>query len=128
MCLWIVLMWLSRIAEVDLNTRRIPTSSLWPAIAATLAFTGAQPTVGLAALVTAAPYAVAAAAGLCGGGDVKLAFVLGGLLADVAAGLLVVLLAAVLGLAAHVVTRRRDGLPHAPALVAATVCVLASGG
>ncbi|MFW0794586.1 prepilin peptidase [Gordonia sp. CPCC 205515] len=127
MSLWIVLVWLSRITVGDLHTRRIPTPLLWPGIVATLAMTPIHPAIGLAALTAALPYLAAAFAGLGGGGDVKLAFVLGGLLGDAATGLVMVLLAAVFGVLAHAALRRRGPLPHAPALVAATVCLLPLG-
>ncbi|MGV9711162.1 prepilin peptidase [Gordonia sp. NPDC003424] len=128
MVVWVVLLWLCRITVGDLRTRRIPTALVWPGIVATVGMATTHPMVGLTATVAAVPYLVAALAGLCGGGDAKLAFVLGGLVADVATALLVVFLASIIGFAAHAGLRTRDALPHAPALFGATVCLLLSGG
>lgn len=127
MFLWFVLVWLARITVGDLDTRRIPTPLVWPGIAATLAMTPSHPGVGLAAIVAAMPYLLAVVAGLGGGGDVKLAFVLGGLLGGAAIALVMVLFAALVGAFTHAALRHRAALPHAPALVAATVCLLPTG-
>ena len=54
----------------------------------------------------------------------KLAFAVGGVVADPATGLLVVLLAAVTALVGHGRARSGAGRPHAPALAGATLCAL----
>ncbi|AZG44266.1 prepilin peptidase [Gordonia insulae] len=123
----VVLIWLAVIAAVDSRTGRIPTPLVWPGAVAPLVVGVAEPSVALAAVVTACPYAIATLVRLCGGGDVKLAFAIGGLLADPGLGLLVVVFAAVV----DVVGRGRrevsssGGRPHARALVGAAVCGLA---
>lgn len=127
MCTWLVLVWLARIVVGDLATLRIPTALLWPGVAAVVANSLVHPAIAVGAVVGATPYLVAALAGISGGGDVKLAFVLGGLIADPLTGLVMILLASSAGVAAHAVLRRRTPLPHAPALVAAAVCLLAVG-
>ena len=63
-------------------------------------------------------------AGGMGLGDVKLALVVGGLTADWATGMLVVLLAALLSAIAALVARS-SSLPHGPALVGASALLLA---
>ena len=67
------------------------------------------------ALVAALPYVVAGLLGHSGGGDLKLAFVVGGLSADPATALLVVGLAQLVALVGFVTERRRLR-PHGPAL------------
>ncbi|MEE4022944.1 prepilin peptidase [Gordonia sp. PKS22-38] len=122
---FIVLVWLSGIAVHDRRTGRIPNSAVWPGVLAPVAMAAHDPAILASAGVAAVPYVVAAVAGLGGGGDIKLAFALGGLLADPAVALLVILLAAILGAAGHALARSRGPRPHAPALVAAAICGLA---
>ncbi len=126
MSVCVLSLWLGVIAVTDHRTGRIPTPLVWPGVVATLVSSGAHLTVLLAAAVAATPYLLAALAGLGGGGDIKLAFAGGGLVADPFAALLVVFVAAVAGLATH--SRRSSAArsrPHAPALVAAVMCILA---
>ncbi|MYR05729.1 prepilin peptidase [Gordonia sp. SID5947] len=122
---FLVLTWLAVMVVGDLRSGRISTAMLWPGIAATLAMSVGHPAVLAAALMTASPYLFAALARACGGGDLKLAFVLGGLVGDVGAALLVVLGAAVIAVVTHLRAHTdAAGRPHAPALVAAALCAL----
>ncbi|MEO9328572.1 A24 family peptidase [Gordonia aurantiaca] len=115
-----ILLWLAGIAVTDLRTRRIPNPMVWPGVVAVASTGVAEPGVVLAGLVAAAPYLVAFYTRGCGGGDVKLAFVCGGLALCWDAALTMVALAALIALATAVVTRRSGrGDPHAPALVVA---------
>ncbi|MCK8612416.1 A24 family peptidase [Gordonia sp. C13] len=122
-----ILFWLLAIAVTDARTRRIPNAMVWPGLGAVAAVAIAQPAVGLAAAVAAAPYLLTFTVGWCGGGDVKLAFVCGGLalrwdtaVAMVACASLVSLVIALMD-----VGRRapRRGHAHAPALVGALIAV-----
>ncbi|MFW0784929.1 prepilin peptidase [Gordonia sp. CPCC 206044] len=124
--MFVVPVWLAVIAITDRRTGRIPTALVWPGVAAVAAYAAVHPVVAVAAFVTAMPYLGAALARSCGGGDVKLAFAVGGIVADPGVCLCVVLLAAVLSLITHAVgasvPRAR---PHGPALIIATICGLA---
>lgn len=125
MATFIVLIWLATIAECDRRTGRIPTAAVWPGIATPFALIPTDPGVATAAAVAAVPYLLAALLRQSGGGDLKLMFAIGGLVADPALVLVVVLVAAVLGGLDHVTARSRGPRPHAPALVTAAVCGLA---
>ncbi|MEE3850460.1 prepilin peptidase [Gordonia sp. LSe1-13] len=125
MASFIICVWLSIIAVHDRRTGRIANGAVWPGVLAPVAMATHDPAVLASAGVAALPYLFAAVAGLGGGGDIKLAFALGGLLADPTLALLVVLTAAILGAAGHAFTCSRGPRPHAPALVAAGICGLA---
>ncbi|GAA1480677.1 hypothetical protein GCM10009624_11170 [Gordonia sinesedis] len=121
----LVALWLGRIVEADLASRRIPNVLLWPGVGAVAASALAQPHLAAAAAITAAPYLAGWLTRRVGGGDVKLAAVLGGLVGDWRTGLLMVALASAVTLIGHAVTRRAEATAHAPALAAATVVCLA---
>lgn len=116
-----ILLWLAAIAHSDLRSLRIPNVLVWPGVCAVVVLGGAHPPVLLAALVAAAPYALCRMARWCGGGDVKLALVCGGLLAGWDAALMLVLCAAVGNAALFALLRGRSALPHGPVLVVVTV-------
>ncbi|MDL9947523.1 A24 family peptidase [Gordonia sp. ABSL11-1] len=124
MAWWLVLVWSGVIALGDARTGRIPNPIVWPGVVAPVAIGLDHPVVLISALVTVLPYLVASMAGRCGGGDVKLAFAVGALVADPAIGPAVVLVAAVVGLAGHLRAGVPGPRPHGPALVGATVGAL----
>ncbi|MBJ7291196.1 MAG: prepilin peptidase, partial [Williamsia sp.] len=77
-------------------------------------------------LVLAAPYLVATTFGACGGGDLKLAVALGGVVGDPALALLVVAAAALVTLAVIALRGRSPrgaGVAHGPALAVAAVAI-----
>ena len=117
-------LWLSAIAVRDARTRRITNTLLWPGVVAVAGMGVTSPAVITAGLIAASPYLLAWLLGQCGGGDVNLALVVGGLTADWATAMLVVLLAALLSAIAALVARS-SSLPHGPALAGATALVLA---
>ncbi|GAA3715472.1 prepilin peptidase [Gordonia hankookensis] len=122
---FLVLIWLVVVAVGDLRTGRIATVLVWPGVAATVGMSIEHPGVLAAALATATPYLLAALARACGGGDLKLAFVVGGMIGDVGTGLMVVVSAAVVTAMAHLRGPAREtGRPHGPALVTAALCAL----
>lgn len=116
-------LWLSAIAVRDARTRRITNTLLWPGVVAVAGMGVASPAVIVAGLIAASPYLLAWLLRQCGGGDVKLALVVGGLTADWVIAMLVVLLAAILSAIAALVARS-SSLPHGPALVGATAFLL----
>lgn len=117
-------LWLSAIAVRDARTRRITNTLLWPGVVAVAGMGVTSPAVIAAGLIAASPYLLAWLLRQCGGGDVKLALIVGGLVADWATALLVTLLAAVLSTIAALVARS-PSLPHGPALVGAAAFLLA---
>lgn len=122
----VVMIWLAVVAESDRRTARIPNRLLWPGVLAVVVGGLAAPHVLIAALAGSVPYLLAFTRRWCGGADVKLGFVLGGLLAHPVAALLMVALAQVGVLIGH----RRGGplrRPHGPTLILAAVLVLAIG-
>ncbi|WAC55301.1 prepilin peptidase [Gordonia sp. SL306] len=122
---FLVLIWLVVVAVGDQRTGRIATALVWPGIAATIGMSLGHPGVLAAAVATATPYLVAVLARACGGGDLKLAFVVGGIVGDVGTGLVVVVLAAVVTVLVHLRGPAREpGRPHGPALVTAALCAL----
>ena len=104
-------LWLSAIAVRDVRTRRITNTLLWPGVVAVAGMGVTSPAVIAAGLIAASPYLLAWLLRQCGGGDVKIA--------------LVVLLAALLSAIAALASRS-SSLPHGPALVGATVLLLAA--
>ena len=123
--LLLVTAWLTRIAVVDARTRLIPTATLWPGIVAVCGMAVVHPGVAVAGLLAACPYVVAFTLRAGGGGDVKFAFVLGGLLARWELVAPMVLAAAILGLLVALARRSPDGRhPHAPALTAAAAMIV----
>ncbi|MFC9980015.1 prepilin peptidase [Gordonia sp. NPDC127522] len=126
----VILIWLSVIAVTDADTCRIPNVLVWPGICGAMGACAAHPGAAVAALVAAAPYALAFGMRWCGGGDVKLAIACGALAVRWDAAVLVVALASVIAVGTvigHRVGRRgpagRGSHPHGPALVAATIVV-----
>ncbi|MFT4042503.1 MAG: prepilin peptidase [Gordonia sp. (in: high G+C Gram-positive bacteria)] len=113
-------LWLAALAETDRRCGRLPNVLLWPAALAVGGWGATHPQVLLAAGVAAAPYLAGYAARLVGGGDVKFAFVLGGLLADPLTALVMVLVAQVPVLA----VRRRGARPHGPAMASAALALV----
>ncbi|MCF8569747.1 A24 family peptidase [Gordonia sp. HY002] len=107
-------------AVIDARTGRIPNAITLPAIGLVVAVGVVAPSVLIAGLACGAVYLCAFVFRACGGGDVKLAVVVGGAVGIPAAALLTVVLAAVLSLAVSAVTRRRV-TAHGPALVGAAV-------
>ena len=118
-----ITLWLAAIALTDLRTMRIPNMLIWPGMCAVTAYGAADHRVGVAALLAAAPYAVCHSLGWCGGGDVKLALVCGGLLTTWDAALMLVLCAALGNAALFGLLHGRTVLPHGPVLVAVTVAL-----
>lgn len=122
-----ILLWLIAIAVTDVRTLRIPNRLVWPGVWAVTALGVVHPEPALAALVAATPYALCFGRRWCGGGDVKLAAVCGGLTLRWDAALLMVAVAATLslGVVAYGAVTRRDTTVHAhgPVLVSATVVV-----
>lgn len=126
----VILIWLSVVAVTDADTRRIPNVLVWPGICGAVGACAVHPGAAVAALVAAAPYALAFGMRWCGGGDVKLAIACGALAVRWDAALLVVALASVIAVGTvvgHRVGRRdpagRGSHPHGPALVAASIVV-----
>lgn len=117
----VVVLWLTALAEIDRRSCRLPTVLLWPGLAAVGVSAGVRLSVALAAVAAASPYLVGWMRGLCGGGDVKLALVLGGMLADPATALVMVLAAQVLGLLNR---RGRHRWPHGPPMIVACAVLL----
>ncbi|MCM3893930.1 MULTISPECIES: prepilin peptidase [Gordonia] len=120
----LVALWLAALADIDRRTSRLPTVLLWPGCVAVGVSSCVRPCIALAAVAAAGPYLVGWLTGLCGGGDVKLAFALGGTLADPASALLMVLFAQVLGL---LMRRGRQRWPHGPPMIASGAMLLVAG-
>ncbi|MBD0861467.1 prepilin peptidase [Gordonia sp. zg691] len=128
----VILGWLMVIADTDARTLRIPNRLVWPALWAVAVLSVAHPAVGVSALVAATPYTLTYLLRWCGGGDVKLAAVCGGLVHRWDEALILVALASLIALAMVGLgsLRGRDkggrehgGHPHGPALAGATVVV-----
>ncbi|WOC14218.1 prepilin peptidase [Gordonia sp. MP11Mi] len=117
-------------ATADVRTGRIPNALTLPAIGLVAAAGIVDPLVPLAGALCASVYAVAFAFRTCGGGDVKLAAVVGGAVGAPAAALTTVVIAAGFSLVVSLVGRRR-AVVHGPALVAAAglvaACSIAAG-
>ncbi|MGU3294487.1 prepilin peptidase [Williamsia sp. M5A3_1d] len=120
--------WSMMLIGHDLRSRTLPNRLTVPAVIAVLAAATVHGGVALSVLALSVPYVVTCLAGGCGGGDVKLAVALGGLVADPGRALLVVVAASVLSLCAAVVTAVRGrgsgrSVPqaHGPALVVAAM-------
>lgn len=107
-------------AVIDARTGRIPNAITLPAIGLVVVVGVVVPTVLLAGLICGSVYLCAFVFRACGGGDAKLAVVVGGAVGNPVTALLTVVLAAVLSLAVSAVTRRRV-TAHGPALVGAAV-------
>ncbi|MGB3302252.1 prepilin peptidase [Gordonia sp. (in: high G+C Gram-positive bacteria)] len=121
---WLVVVpWLVAIADIDRRTGQIPNALVLPAMVLTALVSVWHPTVGLAAMVAATPYAAAFAMRTCGGGDVKLAIGCGALVSDPTLAALLVVVAAAVSLVLCAV-RKRSRLPHGPALAGSTVAFL----
>ncbi|MCH5643540.1 MULTISPECIES: A24 family peptidase [unclassified Gordonia (in: high G+C Gram-positive bacteria)] len=123
MASWAVLIWLVSIGEHDRRTRRIPNVLVWPGICAVSATAVVHPQVGVAAAVALTPYLWCHRAGWCGGGDVKLALVCGGLAAHWDAALVLVAVAALTNAGAFALRRGGAAGAHGPFLVAATIVI-----
>ena len=124
----VVALWLLALAGCDTRTSRLPNPWLVPPLVAVAASGIGQPSVLIAAVAAAAPYVVGFVAGQTGGGDVKLAFVLGGTCIDVVSALAVVLLAQLITVTLHVSSPTSRASPHAPALTCAAVVSWSVGG
>ncbi|MCF8610711.1 prepilin peptidase [Gordonia sp. HY285] len=111
-------------AATDAWTGRIPNAITLPAIGLVVVTGVVEPLVLLAGVLCASVYAVAFALRTCGGGDVKLAAVVGGALGAPAAAVATVVVAASVTLVVSLVSRRR-AVVHGPALVAAAGLVTA---
>ena len=121
-----VVSWLIVLCVHDLRARVLPNRFTMPAGVAAVAMGLADPHIGLSIVLLAGPYLVASALGACGGGDLKLAIGLGGVVADPALALLVVGTAAVATLVIAAMrdpAARRTGVAHGPALAGAAVVV-----
>ncbi|WP_328857859.1 A24 family peptidase [Williamsia herbipolensis] len=126
--LLVVPAWLMVLTGHDLRSRTLPNRLTVPAVIAATAAATCHGGVALSVLALSVPYLLTCLAGGCGGGDVKLAAALGGLVADPGRSLVVVVAASLLSLAAAGVIavrgRGSDGRaprPHGPALVAAAL-------
>ncbi|MGJ0121323.1 prepilin peptidase [Williamsia sp. MIQD14] len=120
--------WLLVLTGHDLRSRTLPNRLTVPAVIAALAAAACDGGVALSVVALSVPYVVTCLAGGCGGGDVKLAAALGGLVTDPARSLVVVVVASTLSLGAAGVIALRcrgsgNGVPqaHGPALVVAAV-------
>ncbi|WP_161927151.1 prepilin peptidase [Gordonia crocea] len=121
----VVALWLLALGEGDRRTGRLPTAVLWPGIAGGAAVGGTHPVVLVSGLVAVLPYAIAHLMGQVGGGDVKLAFVIGALAADPVLAAVAVVLVQVVALVGFAGSRRRRQ-PHGPAMCAVgAVCAVA---
>lgn len=130
MTLFCIAVWLGRITATDLRHRRIPDVLVLPGVVGVAVSAAASPVVGASAVVAALPYLIGFVGRQIGGGDVKLALVVGGLLADCWSAVLVVCVAAIMSLIAGVASAPSHGhraTAHAPAMVVATALVLAGG-
>lgn len=129
---WILIGWLIVLAIIDARTGRLPNRLVLPALTAALVVGVVIPAAGISGLIAAAPYLVGFRLRQVGGGDVKLAFVIGAALADPIVVLLVVLAAQLLWLigvliAAVVARDRSRSRPHGPALALAATVALCVG-
>ena len=121
-----VVSWLIVLCVHDLRTHVLPNRLTLPAGFAAIAMGVGDMHVGCSIVVLAAPYLVAATLGACGGGDLKLAVALGGVVADPALALLVVAVAALVTLAAIALRGHPPpgaGVAHGPALAVAAVAM-----
>ncbi|GGF41430.1 A24 family peptidase [Williamsia phyllosphaerae] len=121
-----VVSWLIVLCVHDLRAHVLPNRLTVPAGAAAVAMGVTDPHVGFSIVVLAAPYLVGVSLGACGGGDLKLAVGLGGVVADPVLSLLVVVAAALTTLAVATVRGRRTrgaGVAHGPALAGAAVAL-----
>ncbi|MFW0790469.1 prepilin peptidase [Gordonia sp. CPCC 205333] len=121
--------WLLALAGVDARTAQLPNRWTVPALVAVLmsglgGLVCGDPAVVVAATVTAMPYLLAFVAGQCGAGDVKCAYVLGGLSGDLVTGLAVVVLAQLNVIIWQTRSRIPHRLPHGPMMTCAAVIVL----
>ncbi len=121
---WAVVFWLIVLCVHDLRGHVLPNRLTVPAGIASIAMGCTDPQVALSIVVLCVPYLVSVFAGACGGGDLKLAVGVGGLMADPALAMMVALGAAVATLATGLLrggTTRRTGVAHGPALAAAAI-------
>ncbi|MGW5522330.1 prepilin peptidase [Gordonia sp. NPDC003950] len=124
----VILAWLAVIAGFDHRHSRIPNIAIVPGVAAVIIAGGIHPVVLAAASAGSLAYLLGFLAGACGAGDVKLAFVLGGVLGDPVSALVMVLIAQVITLAEFVLGRGgRVRRPHGPALAGAFLVTAAVG-
>ncbi len=120
--------WLTGLAIIDRDTARLPNRWVVPGIVAVGAASTINPGAGAAAVLAALPYLLGFLGGQCGAGDVKLAFVVGGLVGGFLPALATVLIAQLIALVTGIWMHRRRHQPHGPALCAATVVVLGTVG
>ncbi|NMO03001.1 prepilin peptidase [Gordonia sp. TBRC 11910] len=124
----VVAFWLLALAGSDARCGRLPNRWLVPAVVAVAASSIDDPAILLSAVIATTPYLAGFALNHVGAGDVKLAFVLGGMSADPIAALSAVLLAQITTVAWHVRSHTSRASPHGPALSGAAVLVWAAGG
>lgn len=119
---WLVVLWAAALAETDRRCGRLPNVLVLPGCGAVVASAVGHPGVLVAALAASVPYVLGFGLRVCGGGDAKFAFGLGGLLADPLAALVMVVLAQVPVL----ILRRPGPRPHGPAMAVAALLVVAA--
>lgn len=122
----IITVWLAVVAEHDRRTRRIPNALLLPGVIAVVLGACIHPMVAVAAVAGSAAYLAAFVGGGCGGADVKLGFVLGGLIGQPIPALMMVALAqlgVLLGRCRAGPARR----PHGPTMIVAAMAILGIG-
>lgn len=115
------------LAGADVRTRRLPNSVVLPGVLGAVAGTMVSPAAGVGLLTAGGIYLVAFWFGGCGGGDVKLAVVVGAMAGSVGMAALLVLSAQVLTLGQVLIARggvgRSRETAHGPALCAsAALC------
>jgi len=123
----IVGFWFVALAGADVRTRRLPNSVVLPGVLGAVAAAMSSPVAGGGLLLAGGIYLVAFWFGGCGGGDVKLAVVIGAMAGSPTTAVAVVLLAQVLTLGQVLICRaggsRSRDAPHGPALCAsAALC------
>ncbi|GAB2674275.1 hypothetical protein GCM10027169_40200 [Gordonia jinhuaensis] len=121
--------WLCLLSVTDLVSLRLPNVVTVPGCLAVAASSVPHPHVGLIALAVTVPYLLAWWFGGCGGGDVKLVFVLGALAGDLLTAMAVVVVAAVVTVCVVVGMRvcRHGGrcvAAHGPALAVAAAALI----
>ncbi|PXW33747.1 UNVERIFIED_CONTAM: leader peptidase (prepilin peptidase)/N-methyltransferase [Williamsia faeni] len=120
-------LWFVALAGADVRTRRLPNNVVLPGVLGAVVGVTIAPDAGGGLLMAGGIYVVAFWFGGCGGGDVKLAAVVGAMAGSVGAAALLVLCAQVLTVGQAVICggggRRSHIQAHGPALCAsAALC------